>query len=348
MTIYILNILLILFWALICFGNENTKMPKIFLMITGIQLFAISGLRGSSVGTDTFSYLQIYNNFLLFDTINYTRLEPGYKFLMVIASFISENPQLILIFTTFIIIFFIFIGIYHTSSSIWLSVFLFIALYYFYNSFNGIRQYIAIAFVFYGYQFLLKKQFKKYLICILIAVSFHTTALITLPLYFLGKMKLTLSTLVVLIFSIILVSLSLDKIIQIVTQYVPKYAGYLDSMYLTESGGIMSSVVTGSFVLLGLYVYLTEKVNRQFEIEFTIIIIALILSLTSMYGYIGLNRIAWYLTIYSIIFIPNSINLIRSKQKKLFLTFIIILVGLAYNLYFLYHNQQKIIPYIFN
>jgi len=346
LAIYILNLVLILFWAVIIYGYKTKEKSRIFLIITGVQLFLISALRGSTVGTDTNSYLITYNTFVNFNFVDYARIEIGYKTLMRITSILGEKPQWIIITTSIIIIIMIYKGIEHTSSQIWLSVFLFVALYYFYNSFNGIRQYIAIAISFYGYRFILKEKFIKYIVCVLIAMLFHTTAIIMLPVYFFGKIKLNFKKSFGLFLLIMLLSFILDKLLIFTTKLLPQYTGYLNSFLFSETGGFMSSVVTGCFVLFGIYIFIFEKTNRQFLIEFQIIIISFAVSLMSMFKYIGFDRIGWYFTIYSILFIPNSLKLVSNHKLKATITYLVLCVVFAYNIYFLINNQQRIVPFI--
>ena len=67
----------------------------------------------------------------------------------------------------------------------------FIFLLYFYHEFfNATRQMPAVALVFYSYTFILSRKFIPFLICIVIASSFHSTAIAALPLYFLYSRKL--------------------------------------------------------------------------------------------------------------------------------------------------------------
>lgn len=64
------------------------------------------------------------------------------------------------------------------------SVFLFVTMGFMLTSMNIVRQSIAVAILFYGYQYLVRGSFKKYLRYILIAFGFHASAIIMLPLYF--------------------------------------------------------------------------------------------------------------------------------------------------------------------
>ena len=59
---------------------------------------------------------------------------------------------------------------------------------YFIQSFNLVRLYIALSLVVYSYYYIETRELKKYTIFVLLAASFHYSAIIVWPLYFLwGK-----------------------------------------------------------------------------------------------------------------------------------------------------------------
>ncbi len=61
---------------------------------------------------------------------------------------------------------------------------------FFFWSMNGMRQYAAMSIWLFSIRYLSNKQFIKYIICILFASLFHTSALLFIPLYFIPYQKL--------------------------------------------------------------------------------------------------------------------------------------------------------------
>lgn len=62
MVIYLLNIFLILIWGIFLIYNNPTVKKRIwFCVIASVQWTLVSGLRGASVGADTFVYMRTFN-----------------------------------------------------------------------------------------------------------------------------------------------------------------------------------------------------------------------------------------------------------------------------------------------
>ena len=70
--------------------------------------------------------------------------------------------------------------IYKYSNSVWMSVFLFYSLGYFGASMNTIRQCIAMTIIFLAYHFILENKIKLFLISVILATTFHKTAIVFL------------------------------------------------------------------------------------------------------------------------------------------------------------------------
>ncbi|WP_133969652.1 EpsG family protein [Eubacterium limosum] len=114
----------------------------IYLFLCFSVLTIIEGLRKASVGTDLETYIYTFQNL----EYNKQYIESIFYYLMKIILFFSDDPQSFIFVTSFIINFGIFVFIYRESKIIWLSVFLYLTLFYWFASFNVIRQYIAITF----------------------------------------------------------------------------------------------------------------------------------------------------------------------------------------------------------
>ncbi len=104
------------------------------------------------------------------------------------------------------------------SENYWLSVFIFIAsTEYMSWCHNGIRQFIAVMIIFAGTRFLLKRQYIPLILLILLASTFHASALLMLPIIFIVQGKAwNLKTIVCIIASIVILV------------YINQFTGILD------------------------------------------------------------------------------------------------------------------------
>lgn len=144
-------------------------------------------------------------NFSLFDTLKNTDISVwkgkyyifrylGFEFLdkvlFKIVWFIGE-PQLITLIYSYLGLIFIKQGLSKIKKEYvkysWIFFFCFSEFFLLYC--NLIRQSVAISITFYSYKFVEKREPIKFLICILLAVGFHTSAIFMLPLYLFNYIK---------------------------------------------------------------------------------------------------------------------------------------------------------------
>ena len=94
--------------------------------------------------------------------------------------------------------------IYKYSDYYLLSVLLLVFIGAWHGSFNGIRQYLACAILFAGHRYILKRDFWKYFLIVILASTFHISALVMILLYFVPRESITIKQSVILIVVIVL------------------------------------------------------------------------------------------------------------------------------------------------
>lgn len=159
MSIYILNLIYTLFFGIIIYNSKIKNKNTIYLGTMLLILVVISSFRNYTVGTDTYTYLNYFDvigigNSSIWDY----SMEPLFVLLNKIGYFISSNSQIILFLSALIINLLIILRVKDSSPYPWLSIYLFISMYIFYQSFNGMRQYIAIAITFYVSKYINEKS----------------------------------------------------------------------------------------------------------------------------------------------------------------------------------------------
>src|SRR5690625_5029901 len=141
MEIYILNLGMIGFWALLLYllNQHDTKKGRlIFLIVTAIQLILLQGLRSISVGADTNAYINIYEQIKILDWngILELRYEIGFKLFNKTLAMLGISAQVYLSVISALIIIPIIITIYKYSTNIYLSIYFYITLGFYGASFN--------------------------------------------------------------------------------------------------------------------------------------------------------------------------------------------------------------------
>ncbi len=216
-------------WALVYQNstdkNESIQFKKIIILLSIIPFSFISGVR-YYVGTDWKMYRNVFlqiKNGRQFSSLYFER---GYLLLNKIVGFFSGNYSVFFTVIAFLTTTFWFIAIYYLSDNQRASIFLWVLSQFYFFSFNGMRQALAISLFYFGLLFLQKKKYVLYMIVIAGALTIHRSAIIMVPLLFFGNIKMKFSRYVeVLLGAFILGRFS----IQIVNRYsfFEKYRMYL-------------------------------------------------------------------------------------------------------------------------
>lgn len=314
-----MNILQLNFLSLFIYGilflNKYTKQKfkNVFLLILTIQMTLIVGLRSNEIGIDSIRYTRHFLAVSNYDTMQEildSSSEIGYILLQRIISMFTDRYSvlfMIVAFSSYSILAF-FIKKY--SSNYFLSYFLFITLGFFHFSFSGMRQTIALAIGFIAFHYAFEKKPKSFLITVIIAMVFHSSAIIILLVYPLLNIKLN---------NIYIVLASLGYIIVYILRF--RIGEFLTIYYYDDRANIMLerfNVSTGLgglalfiilLLILGFILHppLTEEENQLFNGTFLTTILSLYLQTLSSFSYL-FTRLNLYYFIYLLVFIPMLFN----------------------------------------
>ena len=162
------------------FAYRYHFMSKVFIIAT-ICIFAIPAMFRYDVGIDYVQYIPVVkligNNSSLSRALMFTYKEPTLGVIFYYASSIFKNIRVgfsvYALATQFLFI--LSCWKYRKIVKPYISVFMYGCLYY-YETYNTFRQALAIAIVIWGLEYIFKKKYAQYLICVAIATSFHYSA----------------------------------------------------------------------------------------------------------------------------------------------------------------------------
>lgn len=323
--------------------------PATILTFLCMTLFA--GLRGKYVGTDTASYVYGFSNFdnepfagsffeIFFD-------EPGFHLLEVIIHLITDQYWGMLVAIAGICYAIILYVINKHSENRILSLFVYITLGYYLFCFNAARQAIAISIYLLAFPCIVKKQFLKYCIIVIIAAMFHRTVLITLPIYFILKMHYSWKSIALIVASGIIVGLTLPSLIVSASQIDERFLAYNT---LKASGGYL---LTSFYVLLtAFFIIMRAKIGesliREYDIFLQMLICGSVIYIVVMLtgAYIEISRFAAYFQISTIFLFAKIFN--RYKPLVSGRVMAMICIGCLLYYYVFVTTIAGLIPYTLN
>lgn len=293
----------------------NTKK---YLIICCAELIVLAGIRGYTVGADTETYLMAvdyYSSMSSSELISAKLVYPfdfeiGYFLLTKLCVFLGIGKTGFL----FVVALIIYIPVFHTikkhSHMPYVSILTYFAFGLFSFSLGILRQMIAVSILLLGWDFVVERRMARYILLVLFAMTFHTTAAIGIFLYFLYEINWKRVLLVLIPLETVLVFLG-RRIVILAISIFPKYAGFIGGVQDVQGGSYLMLILLNAV----LYMSVLFHGNRNNEAD-DMTYCALILSIClQCLGYaMGIfGRIVSYYSIYLIIAIPSLIHNIRNK-----------------------------------
>lgn len=205
MTVYLINIALIIVWGFfLTHVNPTKEKKKVYCIIVAAQWILLSGLRDYSVGNDTYEYQRSFETGLttswqtvLSNCWNYLFnglkiKDPGYYVLQKVFQVFSEDYRMWLFFIAIVFTGLMARWVYKYSSMPDISFIIYSVLFFAFYSVTGHRQTLATALIFFlGYEYAKKRQFVKFAIIAFIAFMLHKSSLVFIVYYFMASINIT-------------------------------------------------------------------------------------------------------------------------------------------------------------
>ena len=284
-------------------------------------------LKYTVIGSDSF-----------FNIIN--RSEFGFSILNWLLYRVSNNSQLLIFFCACITNILLINSIKKYSNIFWISIYIYICLGLFTTSFNIMRQFLAISIIYGGMKYLINKDFKKYLLIVLLASTIHNSSLIMIPIYFIvNRGIITKSIFKILIVSFIALIL-FDKVAiylnSILENTGTRGAAYLSTIVNNEGYGVNPIRVLVYLCPLILGFYNLDNIckkNKNAILFLNLYIIDVMIMIVSL-KFVYVARFAQFFDMALVILIPDILTSFNEDKSNKLIT------SIALFLYFIYFVYQ--------
>jgi len=334
--------------------TDYKRYNKIFVLIAMISLIAVSGFRYKS-GTDFATYTE---NYIYMDKLEESSNEggeegddPGFSVLCKILYSISEDPQIMFLATAMITNILIVLTLMKFAKKFELSMWLYITTFVYYSTFNGVRQWLAASIVFTGTKYLLEERnFKKYLLIVLFASTFHASALVMIPVYFFIDSKTFSRRNLYMILGFMFAVFAYRAFLPILSRVLEgtQYAHYVQ-IFETDTNGINPLRLAVYFAPVGLGAYCHKHINPHNEMNIDRLLNICVIGFLIMFmalRQVFFARLVFYFDLYYLLLIPRLID-IGDKKFKRFLYYSIAIGYFAFSFLLLRSGEAWILPYTF-
>lgn len=329
---------------------DYQKKNKNALTFFFVVLTVLVALRHGTVGNDTGNYINFFKNFSVtnWEDVWHSSLEIGYAYLNKIISVFSKDTQVFLLIAAALISLIIYPTYRRLCSDASLSIVLFCMMSTFVMMFSGIRQMFAVGIGFIAYEFTRKKKIIPFILMVLLAMTFHTSAFMLIFMYPLYHAKITKKWLYVVVPIITLIFVFNRQIFLTLSVLLEMFTKYDTS--ITETGAYSMLILFAVFAVFSFIIPDESRLDKETTGLRNFLLLALVLQM-----FAPLHTIAMRMNYYYIIFIPLLIPKIidaksdRMAQVAVVARHIMVVFFLVYFFYNAYtgDNNLHVFPYHF-
>ena len=357
MFLYICTLGLSLIFAILYNVVKYNKkhVLRLLLGILILMLLLLSILRKNTVGGDLINYIPLYDTIAkssFGEALAIPKYGIIYLFYNKILTLLSPNEFTFMLGTSLVNLLPVFWLIIKYSKIPLLSIFLYVSIGYYTNTFNSVRSSMAIAITICCIPYILERKFYSFLFLYILALCVHLSSFPFILTYWVVNLKLSFKRIISLIVFSYLLSESVSNwIIGYLYLYDPVY-----DKFESTTGGYSYFFMLFFIFISGYIIYNQnndKNISKENDLFLRVMLIATCIQ-PFAFHFMLINRIVLFFSVYIIIFIPNFILYIRPTKIRILghfivyvffvLFFIKIIMGInpEYN-----SNGQMTIPYLF-
>ncbi len=315
----------------------------IYGLLTGVSACRIA------VGND---YWEYRNNFKLVAQGRHVSSEIAFNYIVKWMQDLFGYDNYLPIFALFsIVTVFFFVKALHDQGK-WYAASLFLLLTggYYFSSLNSIRYYLVLAISLYSMKYVMRKEYGKFILWILVAATFHKSVLVVIPIYllarYLASIKLKKWHFVVGILLVASLFLCQDLYRKIIFSFYPYYENtYFDVVDLS----LTNIAKCAGTLILAIILYKCSIHDNQVNRFYLFLNIGGFILYTCGSFIPEVSRIGYYMIISQVFLIPN---MLMEMEKGFLKNLFIVGTGTAFTLYFIfflnsaYSVDIRLLPYL--
>ena len=292
---------------------------KYFFIFLSIGLILLAGFRSPT--PDYENYVRIFYN------VQTKQIEPAMVIISSILHLITNNSIVLFVFIAFFGVTFKLIAIKQLSKLWFLSISIYISYYYMYHELIQIRTGIATGLLLLSIKPIYDRDLKRFLIYTIIAISFHISALMVLPLWFLSINrfnKYMFYAMIIVSYLLIVNGINISYIVGMIPieEVRVRFEGY---MHRTNKGGetnylnVFSVLQLMRVMLSFTFIYFSNIIYKHNKYAYLLIQIY-VLSVVSYVIFSTLPvlavRVSQFLGIVEIVLIPSIIYIFNTRTRE--------------------------------
>lgn len=231
----------------------------VFLVPLFFILFFVMGLRSTSVGVDTDNYSFVFNMIsdreprLLFQNFFFITFEIGFVAFAKFTSYLVDSYYFFQCLEAALFCYLMYNFIRNSTNHFIIAAFVFLGMGLYLQSFNIIRQMLAVALSANAWLYLTKKRYWSFLIFASLAVTFHMSSVVCILIYLMYLLKdkeifQRLFPALLLVFTFVL-----NSVVEQMGNFFSRYETHLNAKEIQEAN--MVKILWGIELAIALYIW---------------------------------------------------------------------------------------------
>ena len=358
------------------YSTQKYKFPKyqerFIIMLAVVIPCILAALRAETIGTDVLVYAKplfdravgsqtfidfysssIYNYISTWNVHNVSRFEIGYLIIVYVIAKTTRLFPVLLFVTQLIINLLIYKGLEKSSigNKAWVGMLIFYFM-VFNRTLNLMRQSMAIAVIVFAFHYLENKSYKKYILCILISLLFHTSGLMGLVIflmYYVMCEKKTNHRI------LRLVTVSLAGVIIIISlNYISTLLSYIGlghyKSYINGTISFMPRQILLRVPIFVIYFMFRKQLSQKSENAdyfFLLMFFDLLASQLSSVNEVS-GRISLFFSVFALFVYAEIWNVAFQKENRFLIKFLILgYIAVFWYYQYVYMGYNHTVPYQF-
>lgn len=319
--------------------ERGAQKSKVVLVAAFVFFVGFAALRDVTIGNDTIDYRRVFREVARTDSLSeaweISRFEPGYVAVNYLVSRVTDNFNVLLlvvaVFSFGAVT--LFIQKYARSNSV--AVLMAFGMSVYYVTMMAARQGMAVAVFLLAFPALIRRQPVRYVLLVLLAAQFHTSAYLLLVIYFISR--ITVNTFGDALKWGLLVGvglLSLNSLLAVVADSSAYYGHYLESSY--AAGGVRMAtimILTVRLIMIALAstcgwrAAIEEDATEVTRYLLTLVIVDVAVVIVSL-GFNLLDRFEMYFTLPFVVGLTNIVAR-ETVRRESYVVMLVVLVAFA-------------------
>ena len=340
--------------AILCLLIRRSKIGRPCIIILSVLLAAVAIFRGELVGNDYESYIYVYNHTNDFKATDLTGKTIDVGFAALILLFKSFGFNFVVFFGFCYFVF--WAGVLRLVKFLKVDeaygIFFLFFLGYYFDSFNVIRQIMAIGMLLMFIPLLYKKKYVLFSLFIFLIYTLHKSVLLCLlliPIYMISQKrdinKCLLAIVLLASYAVYYVGTTYfyqyATVLMQVLGFSDGFGAYVENGELRQEIGNTTSTVFTLFALLILLC--KDKTTYRFETNAVILSYALF-NVGSLFMVFAIRIYMWY-NIFAIVLLPSMIKEKGTRHRALFTILCYVIVLSLFVIRYVTGNYNDIKPY---